>query len=91
MGAVISRVANNRIAVSIGVGICSALLSGWALGYMADVKPSVIVAPVVLNEGVRVIDKDIISKVQDVFRENPLLAVVSRPLFALNAILTGVF
>jgi hypothetical protein len=91
MGAVISRAANNRVAVSMGVGICSALLSGWALSYMTDAKPSVIIAPIVLNEGVKVVDKDIIGKVQDVFRENPLLAVVSRPLFALNAILTGIF
>ena len=87
MGAIISRAANNRIGVSVGVGLCSALLTGWALG---SVKPSVIVAPVVLNHGVKIVDNDIISKVHDVFRENPLLAVVSRPLFALNAILTGI-
>jgi hypothetical protein len=87
MGAIISRLANNRICVSVSVGLCSTLLTGWALG---SVKPNVIVAPVVLHQEVKIVDNDIISKVQDVFRENPLLAVVSRPLFALNAILTGI-
>ncbi len=84
MGGIVSRVAQNRIAISVGAGLCAALLSNYVIGYVDVVKPNMIVAPVILNRG-------IVDKAQDIFRENPLLSVVSRPLFALNAILTGIF
>ncbi len=85
MGGILSRMASNRDIVSVGTGLCVGLLTNWLLRKVAVVqKPPIIVAPVIFDRG-------IVNRAQDIFRENPMLAVLSRPLFALNAVLTGIF